>query len=489
MSFGDDDDFWANMASYVEDNRKEIKLIPGAGDLPFSLDGFDLSMPPGFTGEVAQWIESQSRRPRRHISAAAAIMAIANIAGLRYIDEHDGVTTNLFIFCVAGSRTGKDNVQNCIAHIHRIVSYGGATHGSIKSEQEIVRNLIRHQSSLYVIDEIGILLGKIKNAQQRGGAAYLDGVIGMLMSAYSKASKFMLLTGDVKEQVRDELKKELAQINKRIDENEASDWDKSRFLSIKRALGNLDNGLERPFLSLIGFTTPVTFDELVDYQSATNGFIGRSLIFNERDTAPRSKKDFFAPDMPQNMEMRLMQICHGGYTPDPSASRIEAHGEYQAVETTPEAASDLSACLDWLEDQAVQQRDSGGLEALWLGSYELVAKISFILAIPDGVRTPLHVRWAFALVKRDVEDKIRMVTGNDRAKDAPQKALRARIEALTGGDEGLALGTLVNRLRGFTKDSVEQEVADMVDGGLLLEEVTTHPRNKREVKKYRLVRL
>lgn len=482
-----DDDFWANIASYVEENKKETAPLSFVGNVPFDLRGIDLTQPPGFTGELAQWVEDQSRRPRRHIATAAALAAIANIAGLRFVDALDGVTTNMFIFCVAGSRTGKDNIQNAIAKIHRLVGYGGATHGSIKSEQEIVRNLIRHQASLYVIDEIGILLGKIKNAQQKGGAAYLDGVIGMLMSAYSKASKFMLLTGDAKEDVRAELKKEAGQINKRIDEGDATDWDKARFASIRRSLDNLDSGLERPFLSVIGFTTPVTFDELVDYQSATNGFIGRSLIFNERDTAPRSKPDFAETPMPQAMELRLMQICRGGLTD--TGARVENFGEMERLETTPQAVADLAACLEWLEDQAVAQRDSKGLEALWLGAYELVAKVSFVLGIPDGERTSAHVRWAFALVKRDVEDKIRMVMGNDRAKDAPQTALRARIEALTGGDDAMALGTLENRLRGVSKEMVADEVALMVDMGILIEEIAIHPRNKRETKKYRLVRL
>jgi len=487
MASHDNDDFWANLSSYVEENKKETAPLSFVGNVPFDLRGIDLTAPPGFVGEVAAWIEDQSRRPRRHISTAAAIAAIANISGLRFEDAQDGVTTNMFIFCVAGSRTGKDNVQNAIAKIHRLVGYGGATHGSIKSEQEIVRNLIRHQASLYVIDEIGILLGKIKNAQQKGGAAYLDGVIGMLMSAYSKASKFMLLTGDAKEDVRAELKKEASQINKRIDEGDATEWDKGRFASIRRSMDNLDSGLERPFLSVIGFTTPVTFDELVDYQSATNGFIGRSLIFNERDTAPRSKVDFKERPMSEAMSMRLMQICRGGNTD--AGTRVENFDAMEAVGTADDAQHDLAACLEWLEDQAVAQRDSKGLEALWLGAYELVAKVSFVLAIPDGVRRSAHVRWAFALIKRDVEDKIRMVTGNDRAKDAPQTALRARIEALTGGDEAMAIGTLENRLRGTSKEMVADEVAAMVDCGLLVEETHEHPRNKRVTKKYRLVRL
>lgn len=454
--------------------------------LPFDIDGIDLTAPPGFVGSLARWIEEQSRRPRKRVSVGAALSAMGNIAGLRYTDDLDGVTSNLFVFCVAGSRTGKEAVQQAEAEIHRAAGIGGATHGSIKSEQEIVRNLVRHQAAFYIIDEIGILLEKIKNAQKRGGAAYLDGVIGMLMAAYSKANKFMLLTGDMKEDVRSGLLKELSQIEKRHENNEDTSWDRRRAISIRDMLANLEQGLERPFLSVIGYTTPVTFDHIVDYDMATNGFIGRSLIFNERDTAPRSKPQFRPSAMPDSLKANINRIAWGD-SYDTEQVRIEYYGERKKVPTDAQAASMLACALDWLEDQAESQRDSGGLEALWLGAYELVSKVSLILAVPEGLRTSEHVRWAFALVKKDVEDKIRMVMGNDLAKDAPKTALRARIEALTSGDTALTAATLINRLRGYRRDDVLAEIASLVEKRVLEEVETHHKRTGAVVMRYRLM--
>ena len=79
--------------------------------------------------------------------------------------------------------------MQAVSECHAVSGIGAATHGAIKSEQEIMRNIaLRHQAAFYLVDEIGIFLQKIKNAQQRGGAAYLEGVIGLLMSVYSKAS-------------------------------------------------------------------------------------------------------------------------------------------------------------------------------------------------------------------------------------------------------------------------------------------------------------
>lgn len=456
-----------------------------ADGMPFDIAGVDLTAPPGFVGTVAQWIEDQSRRPRKRLAVAGSLAAIGNVAGLRYTDDRDGVNCNLFVFCVAGSRTGKEAIQQAVAQVHRVAGIAGATHGAIKSEQEIVRNLIRHQSALYVIDEIGIFLQKIKNAQKSGGASYLDGVIGMLMAAYSKGDGFMLLTGDAKDEVRAAFTKEIAQINKRLDDGDNARHLQKRLDGLTSALDGLDRGLDRPFLSLIGFTTPVTFDELVDYQSATNGFIGRALIFNERETAPRSKRRFKKREMPDAMANTLAQIYHAGEFDNDDAGRVEYYGKRSRIGTDTKAHDMLDAALDWFEDQAELHKGRTGLEALYLGAYELVSKVSLILATPEGRRTVEHVRWAFALIRRDLDEKARLVTANDREKDAPKLALSAKIANIIDGD-GETFGVVCNRLRKAKREDVQASLDDMVGKGVASKDTRRHPINGREATIYRL---
>jgi len=180
--------------------------VPIPDGLPFDIAGVDLKQPPGFVGKVAEWIESQSRRPRKNLAVAAALTAIGNIAGLRYTDDKDGVTTNLFTFCVAGSRTGKESIQQAVFALHKAAGILPASHGTIKSEQEVTRNLLRHQSAMYIVDEIGIFLQKIKNAQTRGGASYLDGVVNPIrdkkglsspLSTFSRARVISLIRSSI----------------------------------------------------------------------------------------------------------------------------------------------------------------------------------------------------------------------------------------------------------------------------------------------------
>jgi len=471
--------------SHIQFDEAGLPPEGRADGLPFDISGVDLTAPPGFVGTVAKWIEDQSRRPRRRIAVAGALIAMGNVAGLRYTDDKDGVTANLFAFCVAGSRTGKEAIQQAVAQIHRAVGLAGATHGAIKSEQEIVRNLTRHQAALYVIDEIGIFLHKVKNAQTKGGALYLDGVIGMLMAAYSKADGFMLLTGDAKDDLRAVLMKEAAGLQKKIDDGAPGPYARRRLAQIQTALDGLDHGLERPFLSLIGFTTPVTFDELVDYQSATNGFIGRALMFVERETAPRRKKGFRKVPMPDEMAATLAQVFSGGEYDTQESGRVEYYGPREEIPTDKKAIDMLEAVADWLDDEADAHKSRTGLEALYIGAYELVSKVSLVLACPEGRRTAEHVRWAFALVRRDLEDKARLVTANDREKDAPKLALQAKVANIIGED-GQTGGVIFNRLRKWKRQDVQKCLDDMVAANVAIKEETTHPKNRRKVLIFKL---
>lgn len=467
---------WRMPVTFVPDQRFNDEPVETNG-LPFDISGVDLTAPPGFVGEVAQWIENQSFRPRKHLAVAGALTTIGNIAGLRYIDDLSGVTANLFCFCVAGARTGKESIQQGMAQLHRAAGLAAAMHGSIKSEQEIIRNLTRHQASFYIVDELGILLGKIRNAQQRGGALYLDGVLGVLMSAYSKANGYMLLTGDAKELVRADLLKELGQWLSKQDKDPKPAGEK-RIASIEAALNTLDRGLEKPFLSLIGFTTPVTFDGLVDYENATNGFIGRSLIFNERETVPLAKRGFKPEPLSDQMAMYMAALFNDGEYDTQAMMRVESRDDRIVVPTTQKATEMLDKVSLWMEGMAEAQKATTSLEALYLGAYELVSKVSLILAIPDRLRGEEHIRWAFALIRRDIEEKARMVIGNDSVKHAPKSALHAKILNLTA-DQGEKEGVILNRLtRTFKKEDVLAGLEALVKTGALKREERVHKVNK-----------
>ena len=481
------------LAHYAEDGgwRSSVEFTPTAvfddepqkDGLPFSIEGVDLLRPPGLVGQVCQWVNAQCRYPREHLAVAASLVAMGNVCGLRYTDDLDGVSANLFAFCVAGSGTGKEAVQQAMAEVHRAAGIHVATHGAIKSEQEVIRNLIRNQAALYIIDEIGIFLQKVSNAQQRGGAAYLDGVIGILMSAYSKADGFMLLTGDTKDEVRRALLMELSQCRKADSENEDKGGAMARRIpQLERALEHIDNGLERPFLSLIGFTTPITFEGLVTHEQATNGFIGRSLLINDKETNPRAQRGFKKRPMPDQLRYALAGLYSGG-SYDPQAARVEFYGDKIEIRTEREAASMMGLVLDWVEDFADTHKERTGLEAVVRRGYEIMAKISLILAAPGGVRTAEHVRWAFAMMRRDIEEKTRLAYANMNEKADPATALSAKIMNMIDKDHGETIAVIYNRTK-RPKPEIDKVLASLVERGLVSEREVVHAGNGRKITKW-----
>jgi len=455
---------------------------------PFPIDSIDLLRPPGFVGKVSEWINSQSLFPRERLAVAGAIVSVGNIIGMRMVDDKDGVTANLFMFCVSASATGKEAVLQSVGAIHQAAGIHTAMHGSIKSEQEITRNLVRHQAALYVIDELGYLLRKITNAQDKGGAAYLDGIIGLLMSAYSKASGFLLLTGDMKEEVKSALLREYAQCTKSVNEGEDPGGRSSqRIQELERALDMIDTGLARPFLSLIGFTTPVTFDELVTAEQATNGFIGRAILVRERETNPKRKRGFKKQKMPSALRAALQSLYSPGCY-DTKGHRVEHYDEPIEIPTESKALDMLEQVADWVEEYAEEHKGLTGLEAIVRRAYEQVSKVSLVLSGPEGVRTPTHVRWAYAFVRQDIDEKIMLAHSNQLEKrtdaNSQGKALMARVYSLVDEKDGETAGVITNRCRKWARADVEKSIEHLVANGQLEKREYKHPKNGKTVAKF-----
>lgn len=473
---------WRQPVEFTSDMDFDVPPNAPQDDL-LNTDGVDLLRPPGFVGEVKAWIDDQCRYPREHLATAAALVSVGNVIGLRYTDDLDGVTANLFAFGVADSASGKEAVLQASQRILVEVNISAAAHGLQKSQQEVIRNLIRHQSAFYLIDEMGIELRKVVNAQKKGSAAYLEGLIGALMSVYSKANGFYLLSGDVKEDLRASLAKEVAQHQKAIDENDdAKGWHARRIGRAQHQLDTLDQGLDRPFLSLIGFTTPSTFDEIIDEEQASSGFIGRALLVREHESNPRPKKRFKATPMPDKMRLTLQSLFDGGEFQQ-GQDRVENYSPRIAIKTTPDAALALDGIMDWIIDYAETQKERSGLEPVVRRGYELIAKVSLILAAPSGIRTLEHVRWSFALVKRDIEEKMRLVMSNDKSHGLDRN-LMAKITKVISKDHGETFGVIRNRLRMYKPDDVQKALDRMADAGIAKKETRTHPKSKAQIERW-----
>ncbi len=155
-----------------------------------------------------------------------------------------------------------------------------------------MRNLIRHQAAFYLIDEMGIELRKVVNATKPGSVAYLERLIGSLLSLYSTANGFALLSGDVQQEPRGTHEGKGATSGRSRGKRRQVRYHARRLIRVDHQLDTLDQGLDRRFLSLMGSTTPVTFDAIMDEEQATMGVYRAGIACQRARKQPTPKEAF-----------------------------------------------------------------------------------------------------------------------------------------------------------------------------------------------------
>lgn len=477
---------WVMPVTFVPDQQFDDEPAEVAADgLPFDISGVDLTAPPGFVGDVARWISSQSQFPRKHIAVGGALFAVGNIGGLRYVDDVSNVTSNLLVFCIAESGTGKEGILQGAMKLMKEAGIGKACYGRIKSDKEFLGNCIRNQAMFYILDEFGEFLKKVENARTKGGASYLEGIYGRIMEIFSKAGPGGVygMGGDDRDEIRKMLEGELSRLTSQA-EDKPSSYLESRIASVERLLDMLDTGIERPFLSLLGVTTPNLFEDLMTPEMARSGFIGRAMMFNERVNVPDGKFGHTPPPLPDEIAGILRALWNGGTFDVFDGHRVENYDNPVRIPSTKGAREMLEKLYPWRLERARKEEEETGLHTLWNRFYEGVAKVSLILSMPEQLRTEEHVRWAFALIKRDIEEKIRLVGSNRTGTHEKADALGQRIMSILG-DERMTDSVIYNRIRGkYRKEDVVAAITRMVKSGLLVRHEKQHLVNKKTIIEY-----
>jgi len=360
--------------------------------------------------------------------------------------------------CVAGSGTGKESILTALTELMRSGGQTRCMYGSFKSEQEIIRNLVRDRCSTYVVDEMGIMLGKVANAK-KSGAHYLEGVTGAIMSIYSKANSAYIPSGDAKAEMAKSARDELAAVKKMMKETGQG---AEKIAPLEEQLRNIDDGIKKPYLSITGFANPVTFDSLMTFEMATNGLMARAMIFQELETNPRRKEGFRKRPMEFGMDMTLKAVASGG----------------GVISTTPEARALLNEVYERFHAQAENEKGRSGLEAIPRRGYEIAAKVSLILAIPSGIRTEQMVRYGYALALRDTQYKVRLAYTNTYETRDPMDALAVRITKLVSKDHGETRAVIINRCASHNRKQVEAMIEQLISKGVLEERIDEASRKK-----------
>lgn len=471
-----------------EDINEAKNAIKGC---PVDVSRIDLTKPPGFVGEVTDWINSQCEYPRENLAAMAALFAVGNAAGLHHMEDSGHETrSNLAVLCVAGSGTGKDKVLHAVKEIHNAAGLSPCDHGNFKSDREVYMNLLEHQAAIYTVDEIGARLAKITNAS-KGGAAHLEGTMETFMDIYTKSATNVLMTGDMKKETDKFLRDRYAQLKQIVENNEdKSGAAEAEMASIERRRA-MQGRLEKPFLSLIGFTTPRQFAKIMTVENVETGFLGRTIFVSESDINPYPKP-FQKTDLPPSMKMRIQQLSNGGKMDTTGYVRVECNGHVERIGHSAAAKELLQKCKEWSWHYTQGQIELRGdaFAGLYRRLYEKVVKIALVLGVADGEIDVEHVQWAMAASLRDVEEKISAVTIEDQSFTKAER-LAAAIQGALKSKPGATLAQVHNRsnIRSkYNKDDVETMLKKMAEGGIIRVEDGTDGRSGLPLKRYCLMK-
>ena len=458
----------------AKENGYTLPLLENNQEFESSIDwnkkpDIDLTKPPFLAGEIASWINKNSMYPRERLSTGVAIMVLSSVFGLNYRGLNNS-SLNLFMFCVAGSGTGKEGISQKYASLLRGVGIQRAMHGNFISSQELTRNLIDHQASFYNIDEFGEQLSKLKKAQQRGGG-HLESAIKDLMEIYTKANSYFYIANTHKKQFEELINKEIAQIHYRKKENESLPNDDILLEKLKERLNSLDSGIKEPFLNLIGYTTPQKFEDLMDLENSENGFFNRSIVIKEIEDNPRWKEDFKFIPLDEDLEYRylvnkLNNYYYQGFTPvDKRIERlIDKPIELPCNDKNRALLNQIREDIYWLTED---QKEKQGFTAHLKRVYESILKVATLLSISEGEMQTEAILWAKEFIFADVELKLNITSANVNSKT--MQGLESKILSQLDKSEGLSFANIRNKLRSNKKEDIEKAINKLLEQKLIKE--------------------
>ncbi len=206
---------------------------------------------PGLLGELAAWINETSHRQQPVLALGAAISALATALGRKVRTETD-LRTNLYVLGVGETGCGKERAREAIKQLFLEIGMSKAVGESFASDSAVERSVILNPACLYLIDEMGIFLGTVKDEST---PAYVKNIVSVFLRLYSSSASLY----------------------------------KRKFYASDDPKSKEANEVEQPCLSLYGTTVPGSLYGALTKEQLSNGFISRLLVFESTDPDPELK--------------------------------------------------------------------------------------------------------------------------------------------------------------------------------------------------------
>lgn len=315
-----------------------------------------LCNPPGLAGDICSWINRTALKRQPFIALACTLSFLGSIFG-RKIKGRLGDRTNLYCMSIALSSAGKAHAPN---QIRRLCEHAGCLDllggDEAASDAAIECRLERNPSTLFLWDEIGLLLSYI----QSGSNPHVARIVSLLMKLYSTAGT--VYKG-----------------------REYAEAEKQRTIV-------------QPCCCVYGTSTPSRFQEGITLEELQDGWLSRCLVF-ESDMDPVKTRENYNELVPADISDKV-NLWYLRDTSSVQKGDIESFSAYQSrtgsllakppeqmiVEAT-KAAEKLFVNFD---DESLRiGKENPDLACLWAKAEENARKISLIIAAGSEFEKPV----------------------------------------------------------------------------------------------------
>lgn len=408
----------------------EREMSCGVGECPIDYKSVDVRYPPGFVGQITEWINNNCTDERKNLAALAAIHAVSLMAGSScdiYLTDRKAIA-NLISIGIAGSGSGKGDVLSALQKLIECSGLNKTVAGKIRSERSVYEGLAANQMFNLVMDEIGIKLATVVGQKV---SEYNAGTSAAIMEAYT--SDVLYCDQRIVDEASRDFQKKLSQILSGIEENEI-DADpeevKAQFFPV---LERIDGAITSPFFSIFGVSSDDQFKKLITEENIKSGLMGRTIIMQELEAIPDENADVNYCDLPMHLQMKIKALINGGSAGQKNwTGSIINHGERKKVKSLPEVKSKAIEFQKWIKQVGREHVENGtGYEPLISRCSVKVAKIAGILAADTGQITMEHLRYAVALTIKSTSDLMMRASSlsgsNSKSNDRRIEGLQAMV--------------------------------------------------------------
>lgn len=379
----------------------------------------ELLRPPGVLGEIAEWINQNSRKPQPQFAVTAALSAVATACGRRFCSNNDN-WPSLFFVNIAGSSTGKEHAKQCAEELldawglSNLIGPAGYTSGA-----GVLSALMDQPNHLTVIDEYH---REIEQATQRqNGRAHTAQT--SVMEAYGRNSGVIRGQGY-----------------------------STAGMSARDKEGLAKRSVYNPSINLMCMAVPEMW-EIIGSKAARDGFLNRFIVIESHLPRQVSRIVERQPVPERIKEWATIRNRYTGLI-DPDTNATQYVTPVMLPFTT-EARRRFTE----VEEEIVRQQNAhekDGMAAMWGRVLENAMRVSLVCALArsDDKITGEDARWSIKFVLHYAKQTIArlMASVADSEFEADKKqVLECLIHASGHGMTEREIDRASRRFRGMTQ--------------------------------------